>query len=87
MASLVAPPYFYFTLFNFCIVCSVVLWQIVANKYDDDDVIYRYVLCQVLKPTAETDNVLSFSDDDDDDEVEDDDDVDAEGKSVCICLI
>ena len=85
MASLVAPPYFYFTLFNFCIVCSVVLWQILANKYDDDDVIYRYVLCQVLKPTAETDSVLSFSDDDD--EVEDDDDVDAEGKSVCICLI
>jgi len=63
-----------------------VLWQILANKYDDDDdVIYRYVLCQVLKPTAETDSVLSFSDDDD--EVEDDDDVDAEGKSVCICLI
>ena len=47
------------------------------------------VFVQVLKPTAEADNVLSFSDDDDDDNDDDDGDgeaADDKSKSVTVFL-
>jgi len=44
----------------------------------------RCYVFQVLKPTAEADNMLSFSDDEDNGDDDDDDD---EGKSVYIIYV